>query len=389
MLLPSFATNFSTGAPASRTAPFVPSVYNFQGYNGGAVGQNTKVISSAVAELIERTHFLTLKKGLSRTSLHDAYDESTGQAFSHALGQTAKRRVKDDLHRHQFHMVPAINLFTGAGSVLPLVMVSLARTSDDAFLPYRDSTGCACHFDPDLALDSALLEFYERQCLVAATLTGRCREVIGSDGLLSLGDPISELARPFFLNGTLRLAEIGFHEGVYVVLTTYEGRKDSPVRYSVGCAASFDPRRAIAKSLAELQQGYVFFEFWDRLDRTNRRNGKNDEEQKQIVADNATNTWRAFSFFDDSYSIQASVFIAQPRGSRQELLNHLSSIGSQLYAYHGSLKIDDRKTMCFFKVASVDFPLTRRIEYAYNADNAFFKSIGLGPSCQNIHIPFF
>lgn len=386
-MLSPFASRSSMGAPAALSAPMAPRFDGARGYNGGAVGHGTMTVRSALCELIERSHFFSLTKGRCRRTLSHAFAEECAASFETAFRQTAAPPHSDAVARHAFEMLPAVNLFDGTDTFLPLVAVSLANASDDPYLPYRDSTGCACHFDPDHALDGALMEFYERQCLVASTLLGRCRSVIAIDGLGGMNAPLKRLPTSLLEMGEIRLAEIGLHPGAYVVLATYEGRQGAPVRFSVGCAAHFDPVRAVEKALAEVLQGHVFFGYRDYMLRTGRVPPVEDVD---IDAENATDTWRAFSFFREPPTIDLKEFARAPRGARADLLASLRAIGPNLLAYRGAAEVEGR-IMCFYKVVSPDYPLTRRIEHPYNTNNPFFASLGLTGDGRPYHrrIPFY
>jgi hypothetical protein len=66
----------------------------------------------------------------------------------------------------------------------------------------------------------------------------------------------------------------------------------------------------------------------------------------------------------------------------------LADAGTNLLAYHGSTEIDGR-IMCFFKVLSPDYLLTRRTDQPYNFDNAFFARLGIVGEARRMHIPFY
>ena len=380
-MLSPFASRSNLGAPAALSAPFVPSFDSARGFSGGAIGRSSQTIRSALCELIERSHFFSLTKGRSLRTLSDGMNRECGAAFQRAFQQTARAPQRDCISKHAFEMLPAVNLFNGVETVLPLVTVSLATVPDDPFLPYRDSSGCAAHFDPDLALDGALLEFYERQCLVASTLLGRCRSLIAIDDIGRL----SPVLKGLLAGGTVRLAEIGLHQGTYVILATYEGRQGAAVRYSVGCSASFDPAIAVRKALTEILQGHVFFGYRDYMLRTGRVPPVDDVD---IDAENAINTWHTFPFLTGPPNIGLEAFLMAPCGSRKDLLMSLQTVGPNLLAYRGATEVEGR-VMCFFKVASPDYPLTRRIEHTYNSDNPFFVSLGLTDSGFRRRIPFY
>jgi ribosomal protein S12 methylthiotransferase accessory factor YcaO len=117
--------------------------------------------------------------------------------------------------------------------------------------------------------------------------------------------------------GTPHLAEIGFHNGVYVVLAIYQGRADATVRYSAGCSASFSARTALVKALAELQQGYMFFEWRKRV----RGASAHAHLADRIDRDNAPDTWRTFSFLGAEPTISAADFAQCHRGNQRILLD--------------------------------------------------------------------
>lgn len=385
MTFPSFTLRFAPGIAGSRSSPAAPRFDANRWNNGGAVGAPSTATASALCEIIERTHFFDLKGGISRERLTDALPIKTAASFIKAFRQTSHPALRDQVNRHLFEMLPAINLFTGEETVLPLVTVSLNRVADDHFLPHRDSSGCACHFDPDRALTAALLEFYERQCLVAATLTGKCRHSINDTDLSKLDAQTASLARPFLLHGKIHIAEIGFHDGAYVVIAAYQGLPTAAVQFSVGCAASFSAHTALKKALAEMQQGYMFFEWRKRMRLRSRRNRNLAE---RIDKDNAADTWRSFPFFSQVPTLSCENFLVLPTGSRDGLLDNLKAISPNILAYHGATEID-RRIMCFFKVVSPDFLLTRRIDQHYNFDNPFFADLGMTGTERFRHIPFY
>jgi ribosomal protein S12 methylthiotransferase accessory factor YcaO len=79
------------------------------------------------------------------------------------------------LAAHRFDTVAVLDMRTGQNVRLPRILFTLHATTDQQFIPTRDTSGSALHPNKEMAFQNAVLEFVERQSLAAMWASGRCQ----------------------------------------------------------------------------------------------------------------------------------------------------------------------------------------------------------------------
>jgi ribosomal protein S12 methylthiotransferase accessory factor YcaO len=215
-----------------------------------------------------------------------------------------KRTGRADAHRRSGHpdgsapppwpdsvsgmpTVPAFNLSTGRRAAVPEALVYLNnRESPASAFPTTDSSGTACHATFDAALDAALLEFAERQSLIAGWRL-RAPAVVEDMPSSMLSSPtLRQLAQA----GTFTVVRPGVFDNcaVAVVMWTATECPENTVRYCIGASAGWSDAEAMDGAVQECEQAYWNMAYNARFERI--RSAAFDEIQRSYLLGNATST---------------------------------------------------------------------------------------------------
>lgn len=219
-----------------------------------------------LGEYFERRHFYHEVRGQAQGTLDACRQNEPGESLvddmHHALAQTCQPGRLSRLRQHAFRLSRVVRLPEWRAVRAPTVLFSVGGPGleeDSPYLPNRDTTGCAAHFDLACALQGAMREFVERQYLLRYWLVGaggRDVTLAARAGLCPLG---SLLAQHLAQRGELRFIELSLGEvAAAIVLAVYRGEPDGPVRYCVGLSCTSDIGSAADRALRELWQSHVF-----------------------------------------------------------------------------------------------------------------------------------
>lgn len=219
-----------------------------------------------LGEYFERRHFYHEVRGQVRGTIEACREDDSGDSLGDhllkALVQTCQPHAVGSLRQHAFHLSQVIRLPEWRPVWAPTLLFSVGGPGledDTAYLPNRDTTGCAAHFDLGLAMQGAMREFVERQYLLRYWLVGAGGRDITSAALARLCPLGTLLAQHLARRGELRFIDLSLGEvEAAIVLAVYRGHLDAPVRYCVGLSCDSGIGSAADRALRELWQSHVF-----------------------------------------------------------------------------------------------------------------------------------
>lgn len=266
-----------------------------------------------------------------------------------------------------------VNLFNFESDTVPAILVSLTAKGldrDGEFLPFRDTTGCAAHVDPDRAIQGALGELVERQCLLRYWMTKSATAEIKAleTGIFSRPD-VATLVERFQQSGDLTLYDISIPDiAGYAVIVVY-GAHDltRPVQYSSRLCFALSPGKAVEKAVMELWQIFVLLHY-------SIVSGFDGEMIEDFYHRHFWNMNRRASYTtmidtQTEGDIALADFLGQPARSRQELLQDVHAITPTVLTYLCREQIGS-SDVTMARVFSPDLYLHMNGEAALNHDNA-------------------
>lgn len=248
------------------------------GASGSGSGLAADSLVRTLGEYFERRHFYHEVRGQAEGTLTlcadqpgtqqklngqgtDADAGGTGGLF-HALSQTCRPEARQRLSSHVFQLSRVIRLPDYRAVWAPTVLFSIGGPGlegDIDFVPQRDTTGCAAHFNLTLALQGALREFVERQYLLRYWLLGAGGVDVSDSAMSGMSELGLGLAGRLGRLGRLCFIELSLGEiAAVVVLAVYAGVEDPQVRYCVGLSCAPTVADAADRAIRELWQSYIF-----------------------------------------------------------------------------------------------------------------------------------
>lgn len=225
-----------------------------------ALGNQKEAINGTIGEFLERRHFYNEPFTKKSMMLSDMFKNSNVlDAFVKMFQQTANSD-SPNIDSYKFYSTQAFNLFTFNKCQIPSIFLTLSNKrigTDHYFLPFRDTTGCAVHTNFNFALNGALGELIERQCLLRFWLTKEVPEEIEIDNsLYNLRKEVSILIQKLLSCGYLKLYDITIPNFPGYAVFAIFGTEDNlrPVRFCSGLSYHFSAQKAIEKSILELWQ---------------------------------------------------------------------------------------------------------------------------------------
>jgi ribosomal protein S12 methylthiotransferase accessory factor YcaO len=227
-----------------------------QGISGSAVANCEVASVKALGELIERVHIL-----------HECESNGYTNIANLELGHPfAKEWVNcwDELRLElnadsKIPTVHGVSYPAGRTIELPLMHVSMCEDACDQ--PFVDSSGCASHIEPELAIEFAIKEFIERQYFCAAWLTGTCEREIDLDYAFSKASTaLSSVLRWLVQTGELKLLSLSQEAGYFVVAAfhVHQPVAAHSTGFAFGCAGSVYPMEALESAVYEMFSGLIY-----------------------------------------------------------------------------------------------------------------------------------
>ncbi|MEG9883306.1 MAG: YcaO-like family protein [Hyphomicrobiales bacterium] len=234
------------------------SIADAQGAIGSSMSCGKGVVGAAVGEFIERRYCFSLindggfTKGPEGGRWHDWENVSAAM--------TGADPSLDDIKKAGW--LDAFAIDTGSRAKAPLGLVSLCETDPDnrRLFPYADSCGCALGPTLEAAFQSAILEFCERQTLIA-TWCGACIDsaAVPENLLDKLARRTRKALQVLGRLGTVKLVRLNCGFSCHCVMAVLDGYGSCcDIRYSIGMAARLRLAEAVEKAVSELWQSTVF-----------------------------------------------------------------------------------------------------------------------------------
>lgn len=302
-----------------------------------AVGTSREALCGTIGEFMERRHFYNKVTPEKLLRLADMMPIEAVQTYTAALTQTTQEKLRPSIESHQFSCNRVFNLFSHAMSYAPTVFISLsnhALQEDIKYLPNRDTTGCAAHINLNSALDGALKELIERQCLLRYWITKQVpQEIIITNELQGLKTDTRTLINKLQQSGSLKLYDIttpGFPG--FAVISIYGADDNSlTVQYCTGLSYGYSAESAIEKSITELWQSFAFLHYFKigGYDITD----IDDSYHRHFWKSNKRDTYTLMTKETPLHVISLKDFLDKPKITRYELESHLKTITNNVFVY--------------------------------------------------------
>jgi hypothetical protein len=338
---------------------------------GTGVGVGEAAALTAYYEFRERRHFTAHIRSTHRTSLADMEDRRFARCLAAALRQTSGAQA-EGLDSYPFAVVPGVELTTGRLVEVPLMMTTLRDSgTDNRFMPATDSSGMAVHAVPQQCLSGALLEFLERQCLLAAWLTGACQSYVELRSVPDeVGNGLRENLAALMARGRVYVVDISLNFSACAFLALYEADTPSRIMFASGVSAKLDPVTALNKALVELWQGYCHMDLL-----TGRMQWEPDRLEKNYLAANGKGTAALFGLRPE-FEGNLGQLLGRVPASVDRVIKELSAITDNL-AYVVGAEGDAADLLHFGRVVSPDCFLHMDVTKPLNRVNKFAEAYGI------------
>lgn len=305
---------------------------------GSAAGDGLNAIYTASNEFEERQYFSSPMHA-SRRRLADLRDQQFARSLRIALAQTANFAGFERLESEEFECVPAVEITTGRLIEIPAVLVSLGyhgKTHD--IVPLNDSSGSAGHKTPDACYSAALLEFVERQSLIAAWLGKKPeRSIIMGEAPGLFSSDAEAAISAMTSRGRIHLVDISTGWPVHCCLAMFEASDDKHVQFAVGVSAKWGAMAAIEKSIYELWQAYYHLELM-----LNGSMGKRNRLEENYFRGNRTSSVSGFGIKKkktyNAYQERDALcrWLNEPNDNLAALVKSLGRVSSNIAYFTGA-----------------------------------------------------
>lgn len=371
--------------PLLNDLPALYRVDDFFDTIGVSTGYSADLEITAFGEFVERRAFELNFRNSSRAKLREVKPKALSQKLLKLFQQTSESGLAESVEQHKFELVGAINVLNGTEVLYPSVCLNIARHTDDAYAPSRDTSGCSIHFDADQCFKRSLLEFVERQSLIACWALGTYSRklILPNDAKISTLSKINNVCTYLQRCGELHIADISVFEGVYVVLAAFSSNEEaSAVKYAVGASAHFSPEEAVSKAVLELYQGFVLMASLTDKGKVNHDLwGGLDGHMVKYAKANYSSTYslfRPFSEIDDasqSSPLYLEDYLMLPPHHALDVLEVIREYTNFLIYYTDSFQLHN-KIVVFGRITSPDFFHAMDLSTHANLDNLFVKKLG-------------
>jgi len=224
---------------------------------GGTTGSGPNITIKAFSEYFERNH-LFLNVPIDKFDTIQNFDSDQHRELLLSLCSKSKRHTPEILE-HKFALTNVKNIFSQATKDYFFNALSLYGVEKDKpYLTITDSCGCAAHPLKNGALDNSLMEFIERQALLASWTKNDFRFSINPTLLFNFTEYDSML-RDLLDNGDIFIFENNLNLPGYTVMMFYFSHSASDiVQYSVGSSSGSNIKDCLNSALIELYQCYSF-----------------------------------------------------------------------------------------------------------------------------------
>ncbi|MCQ3007930.1 MULTISPECIES: YcaO-like family protein [Pseudomonas syringae group genomosp. 2] len=357
-----------------------------------AVGTPREAICGTVGEFMERRHFYNEVVPEQRRTISEMMPPDAADAYIAALRQTAQVALRPSIASHQFSCNEVFNLFSHSPCYAPTVFISLSNynlQSDQGYLPNRDTTGCAVHLRLESAIDGAIKELIERQCLLRYWMTKQVKqEIVITDELEGLNQDTRVLIQKLRKTGSLKLYEItipGFPG--YAVMSLYGADDEAlTVQYCTGLSYGFSATSAIDKSIVELWQSFAFLHYFKVGGYD--INDIDDSYHRHFWECNKRATFTLMTEEEPLHEIFMPDFLAQPEIIRSDLERHLLTITKNIFFYAKSESLNGA-LVWFVRVFSPDFFIHMDCSSPLNHKNSIAAEFPVVYADRSTHmVPF-
>ncbi|WP_242176166.1 YcaO-like family protein [Priestia koreensis] len=180
-----------------------------------------------------------------------------GTSVSHSTKQALRAAYGEHIERSTFlcdssyinkETIPAFNLLTGEQSLVSAEKILLYRGNKiKDRKTYADSCGAGFHYRSFNSIQSAFLEFFERQSLIFNWLTESGGTFVDVGKIQDFG--VKEVVKNAYqYTDEIFCFNISLHKNVYVILTLAFGKH----HFGIGLKASWDIHEAIKGSVEEM-----------------------------------------------------------------------------------------------------------------------------------------
>jgi ribosomal protein S12 methylthiotransferase accessory factor YcaO len=337
---------------------------------GGGFGANG--LRAAYGEFIERSHFYLNIPVAIKAEMGNHNHKQLTQSLCHMIMQL--NDTESDSATHQFNLTTVKNVFNDEVAYMPTVMFSLAffDSADRKFIPFMDSSGAAAHISFENSRRSSLLEFIERQSLVASWMTRQYKYKIDPNVLLKIPRQ-SRMAEQLLNNGEMHVFDLSVGMPGYVIMILFFSKStEDYVQYSIGISAGLSPLEALTKALNELWLDYSFLYTSAAIEGKLEKVADGKKYTIRHLEDNNVEKTKKIMAFDLSAAVnmKADDFLKLPQLTVAEAFIHIQAISEQVYLYHHQ---DRQGDFHYTKITSPDFFLHMSVTEKLNIDNVFFK----------------
>jgi ribosomal protein S12 methylthiotransferase accessory factor YcaO len=375
-------TRGRTAYPVLTAEPAAFSIYDPQKLAGYGFGFDYTTHLKARGEYLER--FIAFR-GIryTHTSTINAMNLSPEArvALLSVLAETCSDRdLLESVAAYPFRTIHVRNLITQEEAELPWVFFSLHSSGDCqdfSYVPLRDTSGSAFHPHENEALESAVMEFIERQNLTAMWASRRClgHEILHPDSLDN--GSIRALAQLLCRKGLLHIYDISFIAGVETIFITYKAKDhDDYVQFSCGSSTALTRQLALKKALIETwQTGLLLLQ----MSVLKEKEYGGDQLKEQFKKANSASFDLGLEVIPEDHPIGPA--------SYEHALQSLTQVSPHIFFYTQPYD-SGRETGFYCKIFSPDFFVHMNPGKGNNNSNKWLKKIAHGRTLRLEVMPF-
>lgn len=352
---------------------------------GGSTGTGVNLPVKAFSEFYERNHLFTQVRKHREGRLNSVKPV----AFREKLIKLCRKPTQEeaDIDRHEFSLTQVYHLFNDEPQDYFYNAISLrGNKKDQPYLRFTDSCACAAHPVKQEAIYCSLMEFIERQALLASWASKQVRYEINPELLRSLS-VYTTLVDNLLENGNLHIYENGIGLPGYTIIMFYFAKsRDDLVQYSIGSSSGLTLKEALNSALVELYQCYSFLYNAECSDGLEDKAGAgyhlkfqqcNHPEIREVIPFLEQQAPKMINTLEELKQY--------PAVTMKEVLSELKSFSEDFYYYH---HYDPGLKLHYTKILNPDYFPHMSLQHV-SFDHAFAKSLGLNKENAYLEaIPF-